>query len=74
MMLHRHFEEDKAKRGAGMTRLSDVTPSTSTDPKDPTYVPVDGDNEKTDELYVEGEDGKEMAEPARKPGRPKKSN
>lgn len=42
MMLHRHFEEDKAKRGAGMTRLSDVTPSTSTDPKDPTYVPVDG--------------------------------
>lgn len=41
MMLHRHFEEDKAHREANMTKLSDVTPSTSTDPTDPTYVPVD---------------------------------
>lgn len=74
MMLHRHFEEDKARREADMTKLSDVTPSTSTDPADPTYVPVDNYNAKTDEIYVEGEDGKEIIEPARKAGRPKKSN
>lgn len=41
MMLHRHFEEDKAKRERDLTRMADVTPSTSTDPNDPTYVPVD---------------------------------
>lgn len=60
MMLHRHFEEDKARREAGMTRLSDVTPSpsTSTDPTDPTYVPVDGAG----------------MEAPKKAGRPKKSN
>lgn len=58
MMLHRHFEEDKARREAGMTRLSDVapSPSTSTDPDDPTYVPVD------------------EAEAPKKTGRAKKTN
>lgn len=61
MMLHRHFEEDKAKREAGMTRLSDVAPSNSTDPNDPTYVPVPGDTS------VDGE-------PPKKPGGPKKTN
>lgn len=40
MMLHRHFEEQRAKRDKNMTTLADVTPSDSTDPKDPTYVPV----------------------------------
>ena len=60
MMLHRHFEEDKAKRERGMTRLSDVTPSKSTDPNDPLYVPVD--------------DNKVEGEPPRRAGRPKKTN
>lgn len=58
MMLHRHFEEDKTKRDAGMTRLSDVALSTSTDPTDPTYVPV----------------GEAETEAPKKAGRPKKSN
>lgn len=39
-MLHRHFEENKEKRNANMTTMSDVTPSDSTDPNDPTYVAV----------------------------------
>ncbi len=60
MMLHRHFEEDKTRQGANMTRMADVTPSpsTSTDPTDPTYVPVDGAETET----------------PKKAGRPKKSN
>ena len=60
MMLHRHFEEDKEKRQSSMTRLSDVSPSDSTNPNDPLYVPVD-------ENKVEGE-------PPRRAGRPKKTN
>ena len=71
MMLHRHFEEDKAKRGDRMTRLADVTPHSES---------VEGlkDNGAAGGVYVEGEDDITVSEPteeapAKKPGRPKKN-